>query len=123
MFRFCGIVGLIFLVGCSASPAKIDINCDKLAVYARGVTQWKMIGATVEDISNVSSNPTILTFQQAYIRDRIFRSEFKNPARAYDRFYSECVMYGYNDTLVVYENEVIKRIGRNKSESSINERN
>lgn len=107
---FCGML-IILVVGCSSMTTKdqqIDKECDSLAVYARGVTQWKLMGATKEDISSVSSNPIVLTFQQAYIRDRIFRSDFRNPARAYSRFYNECVMNGYKQTLSFYENETFR---------------
>lgn len=109
---FCGMLVIFCLVGCSSNPPKLDEQCNKIANYARGVTQWKAIGASIEDISFVSSNPTTLTFQQAYIRNRIYNNDVMDPHRSYTRFYHECVMYGYDNTMAAYEKQMISNINR-----------
>lgn len=103
------IVLAVLMSGCSLmSMNQVDERCDRVALYARGLSAWKHIGASPTDAADFSSFPVILTFQQAYIKGVVYNREFDTPADAYTHFYNECVSLGFEFTMKEYERRFIE---------------
>lgn len=97
---------VLFVTGCATTPTAkpVNLDCDKVARFAKAMATLKATGLTETQIQAHISQPTIQPFPITLIRKQIY-AEHLNDVQAYDTFYSKCEVVGYSQLLSIMEDE------------------
>jgi hypothetical protein len=109
----------MFVAGAVSAAPAIDVNCDKVGIFAKGIATVKETGITEFDIDSYISVPKIQPYPITWIRHRIYADNLSGDA-AYSRFYTACVLVGFTHLMnyaqeqdhlanLIEENETLKK--------------
>ena len=88
----------LLMGGLAHAGSPLDVQCDKVGNFARGIAVVRATGVTEGDIESYISQPMVQPYPLTWIRHQIYANGLL-PDQAYIKFYSTCVLVGATNIL------------------------
>lgn len=103
--RIAIIVTALMISACTSVPqAKFDAQCDKVAVFAKGMAELKLANIMESDVESFILIPKVQTFPIRLVAHQVYGSDME-PQAVYKLYYEKCTLIGYTNLLSFMKDE------------------